>query len=103
MYEGQHRDIWLDSLPLGGEDGSLSLRFKGWTGGRVRAKTGTLTHVTALSGYLDIPSGDVIAFSVMANNANTNAVGIRSFIDALVMALASPSPQITGAQPASPQ
>ncbi|HZO52264.1 MAG TPA: D-alanyl-D-alanine carboxypeptidase/D-alanyl-D-alanine-endopeptidase [Bryobacteraceae bacterium] len=103
MYEGPHRDIWLDSLPLGGEDGSLSLRFKGWTDGRVRAKTGTLTHVTSLSGYLDTQSGDIIAFSVMANNANTNATGIRGFIDALVMALAGPSPTIPGAQSANPQ
>ncbi|MEP7366276.1 MAG: D-alanyl-D-alanine carboxypeptidase/D-alanyl-D-alanine-endopeptidase [Acidobacteriota bacterium] len=111
MYEGPNRDLWLDSLPLGGEDGSLSLRFKGWTGGRVRAKTGTLTHVTALSGYLDTPAGDLIAFSVMANNANTNAAGIRGFIDALVIALAAPPgtpsapqvPRIVGAETASPQ
>ena len=119
MYEGPHRDVWLDSLPIGGEDGTLSQRFKNWTGGRVRAKTGTLTHVTALSGYLDTPTGEVIAFSIMANNANTSAAGIRGFIDALVIALATPNtpvltpasatiapattPQITGAQMANPQ
>ena len=119
MYEGPHRDVWLDSLPIGGEDGTLSQRFKNWTGGRVRAKTGTLTHVTALSGYLDTPTGEVIAFSIMANNANTSAAGIRGFIDALVIALATPNtpvltpasatiapattPQITGAQIANPQ
>jgi len=119
MYEGPHRDVWLDSLPIGGEDGTLSQRFKGWNGGRVRAKTGTLTHVTSLSGYLDTPSGALVAFSVMVNNANTNAAGIRGFIDGLVLALASApapalspaaptvaipiAPQVTGAQTANPQ
>lgn len=102
MYEGPHRDLWLDSLPIGGEDGTLSTRFKNWTGGRVRAKTGTLTHVTALSGYLDTPAGDVIAFSIMTNNANTNSAGIRGFVDSLVMALAA-VPSTPRAETAGPQ
>lgn len=98
LYEGPQREVWLESLPIGGEDGTLSSRFKGWTGGRVRAKTGTLTHVTTLSGYLDFPNGansgaPPIAFSIMVNNANSSAAGSRGFIDGLVQALAAlPAP-----------
>lgn len=106
LYEGPHREVWLDSLPIGGEDGTLASRFKSWTGGRVRAKTGTLTHVTALSGYVDFPNGPnpgaaPIAFSIMVNNANSSAAGSRAFIDGLIQALAG-LPQPAPASPPSP-
>ena len=35
----------------------------------IRAKTGTLTHIVALSGYLKEGSGGLLAFSIMSNNS----------------------------------
>lgn len=87
MVAGPNRDAWLNSLPVGGEDGTLSQRFKGWNGGVVRAKTGTLSHVTGLSGYVEGAGGRMLGFSVLANNANTSAAGIRGFVDGLVQAV----------------
>jgi D-alanyl-D-alanine carboxypeptidase/D-alanyl-D-alanine-endopeptidase (penicillin-binding protein 4) len=89
MHEGANRGIWLDSLPVGGEDGTLSARFQGFQDGAVRAKTGTLSHCTSLAGYLETSSGETIAFAMMANNANTNAAGIRGFFDKVVELLAA--------------
>jgi D-alanyl-D-alanine carboxypeptidase/D-alanyl-D-alanine-endopeptidase (penicillin-binding protein 4) len=99
MHASPLRDVWLNSLPVGGWDGTLSSRFRALANGaitaggtadapsspRVAAKTGTLTHVTALSGYAYTARGDTLAFSVMANNFNANAAAARTFIDELLM------------------
>lgn len=57
------------TLPIGGTDGSLRRRFKGSTlEGRIFAKTGTLTGVTALGGYMRAKSGRLLVFCVIAND-----------------------------------
>ncbi|MCW5982978.1 MAG: D-alanyl-D-alanine carboxypeptidase/D-alanyl-D-alanine-endopeptidase [Bryobacteraceae bacterium] len=85
MYFSEERDGWLDTLPVAGADGTLSYRFRG-TGaiGRVLAKTGTMTHVSALSGYGQRPDGSLIAFSIMANNYDAPDSVIRRFMDGVV-------------------
>jgi D-alanyl-D-alanine carboxypeptidase/D-alanyl-D-alanine-endopeptidase (penicillin-binding protein 4) len=88
MYLSEDRDGWLELMPIGGEDGTLDYRFRSpATHGRVRAKTGTLTGVSALSGYLDTASGRKLAFSIMLNNYNTKSRPAREFIDAVVREL----------------
>jgi D-alanyl-D-alanine carboxypeptidase/D-alanyl-D-alanine-endopeptidase (penicillin-binding protein 4) len=60
---------WRDMLPSGGEDGTLARRFQGGPlAGRIHAKTGTLTGVTALSGYLTTDKGETLAFAAFAND-----------------------------------
>jgi D-alanyl-D-alanine carboxypeptidase/D-alanyl-D-alanine-endopeptidase (penicillin-binding protein 4) len=61
--------LYADTLPVGGIDGSLAERYKQpGVSGRVQAKTGALTHVNAISGYLTTNKGERVAFSVMVNN-----------------------------------
>ncbi|MBK5294839.1 MAG: D-alanyl-D-alanine carboxypeptidase/D-alanyl-D-alanine-endopeptidase [Acidobacteriia bacterium] len=88
MMGGPHAEAWVDLMPVGGEDGTLDLRFKGFSQGRVRAKTGTISHVSALSGYLDTKDERRIVFSILVNNANMPASVIRQFIDKIVGILA---------------
>jgi D-alanyl-D-alanine carboxypeptidase/D-alanyl-D-alanine-endopeptidase (penicillin-binding protein 4) len=73
-------------LPVGGEDGTLSTRFGG-TAGRIRAKTGTMTHVSALAGYVETPSGETLAFSILVNNHTAPNSEIRAIIDRIVVTL----------------
>ena len=87
MYLSTDRDGWLELLPVGGEDGTLSRRFGGDNAGRVLAKTGSMTHVTALSGYVQPKSGDRLAFSVMVNNYTASDSAIRRFIDSIILML----------------
>ncbi len=58
-----------ESLPVGGEDGSLVERFgKAPLKDHVFAKTGTLGEARALSGYLEGASGRTVIFSIMVGN-----------------------------------
>jgi D-alanyl-D-alanine carboxypeptidase/D-alanyl-D-alanine-endopeptidase (penicillin-binding protein 4) len=89
MYASPARDNWISLLPVGGQDGTLSARFgESAVAGRVRAKTGTLAHVSALSGYVQRPEGGWVAFSILVNNYNGRAAEVRGVMDricALIM------------------
>ncbi len=80
-----HRDVYLDSLPVGGEDGTLDWRFsRSPAKGRIRAKTGSLSHVTALSGYATRIDGTELAFSAYVNNFGVSSSYIRNIVDEIL-------------------
>lgn len=84
MWQSPYRDLWLKTLPTGGVDGTLQHRFHGIRNGeRVHAKTGSLNHVTTLSGYLQTRKKHWIAFSILVNGSATNHDRVRDFIDRL--------------------
>jgi D-alanyl-D-alanine carboxypeptidase/D-alanyl-D-alanine-endopeptidase (penicillin-binding protein 4) len=61
--------VFFDSLPVSGIDGTLASRLaEDRVRGRIHAKTGTVEHVNSLSGYMDLPSGKRLAFSILASN-----------------------------------
>ena len=55
--------------------------------GRVQAKTGALSHVNALSGYLTTLEGDRLAFSIIVNNHLLNSHKASETIDDIVTAV----------------
>jgi serine-type D-Ala-D-Ala carboxypeptidase/endopeptidase (penicillin-binding protein 4) len=58
----------LDALPIAGRDGTLADRMRtGPARSNCHAKTGTLSDVSALSGYCEARSGDVYGFSFLMN------------------------------------
>lgn len=61
--------ILYNSFPVAGVDGSLRTRMKGSLAeNNVHAKTGTLSGVSALSGYVKTRSGNMLAFSILMQN-----------------------------------
>jgi D-alanyl-D-alanine carboxypeptidase/D-alanyl-D-alanine-endopeptidase (penicillin-binding protein 4) len=75
-------------LPIGGVDGTLATRFGGAAAAHeVQAKTGSLTHVNALSGYARSRRYGDLAFSIFVNNTPAASSEVRSFIDKIGLAL----------------
>ena len=82
MYASPLREQWMSLLPVGGQDGTLGARFINTSAaGRVHAKTGSLSHVSALSGYIQRVNGSWAAFSILVNNYNTRTAEVRGAID----------------------
>ena len=82
-----------------GEEGStLTSRLSGYQG-RVFAKTGSITHVNSLSGYVVASDGREIIFSVLSNASGVSASAVRAGIDRIVSGLAevgaTPAPVVT--------
>ena len=88
MYASPLRETWVGALPVGGQDGTLEKRFgKDPAAKAIHAKTGSLTHVNALSGYADSATYGELAFSIMVNNSSAPAKEVREFIDRIGMFL----------------
>lgn len=79
---------YRDAMAEPGEDGStLENRLEDLKG-RIFAKTGTISNVNSLSGYLVRENGQEIAFSILSNGSGLPASRIRRAIDEIVQALA---------------
>ncbi len=65
-----------ESLPVAGVDGTLKNRMKtGKTFRNIHAKTGSLTGVSSLAGYLTAANGHTLAFSIISNSLKKAAEG----------------------------
>jgi D-alanyl-D-alanine carboxypeptidase/D-alanyl-D-alanine-endopeptidase (penicillin-binding protein 4) len=79
-----------DALPIAGVDGTLRTRMRGTPAeGNLRAKTGSLSSVASLSGYVTTAAGEHLVFSMMLNNYPDASVLRRDSIDAIAVLLAS--------------
>jgi D-alanyl-D-alanine carboxypeptidase/D-alanyl-D-alanine-endopeptidase (penicillin-binding protein 4) len=84
LWASPNRIVWLDSLPIGGVDGSLEHRFLHIRhASRIHAKTGSLSHVNALSGYIETSRHRWIAFSIMVNATPNHSQEVQTFLDKL--------------------
>lgn len=90
MYRGPFAAEFTQHLAVGGVDGTLRGRFRTWSDRRaIRAKTGTLRSVGALSGYVFGPEGtSPLAFSVLVNGVPDKVGAAREATDAFVEELA---------------
>lgn len=108
-YMYRHKDFkaFYDSLPIAGVDGTMKKRLKGTSAeGNVHAKTGYVSHISSVSGYVTTKSGEPIAFSILMNNhlcRNKEAIAVQDkIIGALADLGAEPTatPAVTPAVPA---
>jgi D-alanyl-D-alanine carboxypeptidase/D-alanyl-D-alanine-endopeptidase (penicillin-binding protein 4) len=80
---------FLDALAVAGESGTLQGRFTDTRlSGRVRAKTGSISRVNSLTGYLELPRGRTWIFAIQLNNHTGTQREALARIDAIVAALA---------------
>jgi D-alanyl-D-alanine carboxypeptidase/D-alanyl-D-alanine-endopeptidase (penicillin-binding protein 4) len=60
--------LYREALPVPGMEGTLRTRMLSLPPGRVQAKTGTIDKARALSGYVTTADGELLLFSIIANN-----------------------------------
>jgi serine-type D-Ala-D-Ala carboxypeptidase/endopeptidase (penicillin-binding protein 4) len=69
IYQHPQADILLESLPIAGVDGTLRRRFLQQPAQtKLRAKTGTLAHISSLAGYVTTTDSETFMFSIIVNN-----------------------------------
>jgi serine-type D-Ala-D-Ala carboxypeptidase/endopeptidase (penicillin-binding protein 4) len=84
MNEHRHAQVFRDSLPVAGVDGTLEHRMRGTRAEkRVVAKTGTRRHANALAGYLTTLSGRRFAFAIGVSNHTLPSREATAAIDAI--------------------
>ena len=80
---------FLDALPIAGVDGSLASRMQGTVAaGNVRAKTGTMSNIRSLAGYVTTRGGERLAFVIVINNFEGSGADANQAIDAIAVRLA---------------
>ncbi|MEG5052829.1 MULTISPECIES: D-alanyl-D-alanine carboxypeptidase/D-alanyl-D-alanine endopeptidase [unclassified Microcoleus] len=88
MANSPAASIYRQSLPIAGESGTLKNRFN-VTPNRVimQAKTGTMSGVSALSGYIEVPNYEPLVFSIIVNHSDLSTAKMRSATDEIVLLL----------------
>lgn len=90
LYDPTGASPLMSALPIAGVDGSLQNRMKGTpAAGSVRAKTGTMSNVRTLAGYVTTRDRETLAFVVMVNNFEGPGSAALDAIDAIAVQLAS--------------
>lgn len=82
MYESE---AFVRSLPVAGMDGTLARRFgDSPLRGRLRAKTGTMSGVSTLAGYLEGTHGRTWSVTIMVNGFTGSVRPVQAMQDALL-------------------
>lgn len=91
MFHARGSEVFLASLPVAGISGTLKNRLRHTNAeGTVRAKTGTLRGVKALSGYINHPERGVLVFSIITNQPSSQSSStIVRAIDDIVLNLST--------------
>jgi len=88
MRDSPHGELFRLAMAEPGEEGStLRNRLPGLEG-RMFGKTGTISHVNSLSGYLTTESGRVLIFSILTNGSGLSSRLVKANIDKVVQAVA---------------
>ncbi|HEY5617328.1 MAG TPA: D-alanyl-D-alanine carboxypeptidase/D-alanyl-D-alanine-endopeptidase [Vicinamibacterales bacterium] len=89
MYDPDGRSPWMTALPIAGRGGTLTTRMRGTAAeGNVRAKTGTMSNVRSLAGYVGTKDGETLAFAIMADSFEGPGAAAVEAIDRIAVRLA---------------
>ncbi len=89
MYNSQYKQLWYNALPVAGVDGTLRNRMKGTKAeGNVHAKTGTISNVRGLSGYVKTAGGEELVFSFLVNGHLLSSKDTEDITDSVLELIA---------------
>ena len=83
MYKDpRHREAFVATLPIAGKDGSIGSRMRRTRAeGNAVAKTGSIANVRSLSGFVRTRDGEMLVFSILANDFVIPAATINWMAD----------------------
>jgi D-alanyl-D-alanine carboxypeptidase/D-alanyl-D-alanine-endopeptidase (penicillin-binding protein 4) len=88
--DDRHRDAFVATLPIAGKDGSIATRMRRTRAeGNAVAKTGSISNVRALSGYVRTRDGEMLVFSILANDFVIPSATVNWIADLAVEHLAN--------------
>ena len=88
MERGPYRDIFFNSMPVAGVDGTLHNAFKGTPLEKnVAAKTGSMARVRSLAGKLTTKNQKTILFAILINNFDLTSAEASQLLEKIVLSL----------------
>lgn len=88
MQQTPQSALYRASLPVAGVSGTLKNRFRDTPAqGILQAKTGSMSGVSALSGYLNGLSFPPLVFSIVVNQSDQSGAVLRQALDEMVLLL----------------
>jgi len=83
-----YKKIFYNSLAVAGENGTMSKMFlKTKAQGKVVAKTGTMSNIRSLAGYITTKEKNNIAFTIIVNNCPQPSKWIKENIEQIILKL----------------
>jgi D-alanyl-D-alanine carboxypeptidase/D-alanyl-D-alanine-endopeptidase (penicillin-binding protein 4) len=91
MYrDPRHRDAFIATLPIAGKDGTISTRMRHTRAeANAVAKTGSIANVRSLSGFVRTRDGEMLVFSILANDFVAPAATVTWIADLAVEILSN--------------
>jgi D-alanyl-D-alanine carboxypeptidase/D-alanyl-D-alanine-endopeptidase (penicillin-binding protein 4) len=88
MERSPYRDIFFNSMPVAGVDGTLHNAFKGTPLEKnVIAKTGSMARVRSLAGKLTTKNQKTILFAILINNFDLTSAEASKLLEKIVLSL----------------
>jgi D-alanyl-D-alanine carboxypeptidase/D-alanyl-D-alanine-endopeptidase (penicillin-binding protein 4) len=88
MYHSNNKDVFLNTLPVAGQTGTLSYFCKGQCSeGKIMAKSGTMRRIKSYAGYVNTLSGKRLAFALIVTNYSCSNNAIMKKMEAVMNAM----------------
>ncbi|QOW10024.1 D-alanyl-D-alanine carboxypeptidase/D-alanyl-D-alanine-endopeptidase [Kaistella flava (ex Peng et al. 2021)] len=84
LMDEKYYTTFQETLPIGGQTGTLKRMFNTTGNGQVFAKTGTLNKVKTLAGYMKTNSGKTLVFSLLINNYAGSVDQVKSRMEQIL-------------------
>ena len=84
LMNEKYYKTFQESLPIGGQTGTLKRMFYDVGNGQIFAKTGTLNKVKTLAGYMKTNSGKTLVFSLLINNYAGSVDQVKSKMEQIL-------------------
>jgi len=89
MAKDKNFNAFYNSLPIAGKAGSLGGLCAGtFADNNLRAKSGYITRARGYAGYVKNRKGELLCFSVLANNYNCTPTEMKLKLEKLMVAIA---------------